>query len=150
MNIKSIKKTVVVDIDGTIAKVGERLKYLQMETPDYDKFYASCFDDEPIQEIVELVDYLQLKYKIVYCTGRREEVRALTEKWLLKQGLDLEILLMRPNNDHRHDTEVKPDQITKAGILLKDIAFVLEDRDSMVALWRRLGLRCLQVNYGNF
>jgi hypothetical protein len=85
----------------------------------------------------------------VYCTGRREEVREATEEWLIKHGLDVEHLIMRPNKDHRHDTEVKPEQLIKH-VLLEDIAFVLEDRDSMVALWRRIGLRCLQVNYGNF
>jgi hypothetical protein len=144
------KEIVVVDIDGTIARVGDRLKYLQTTPPDYDKFYASCFDDEPIQEIVDLVDNLQFKYKIVYCTGRREEVREATENWLKNQGLVVDKVLMRPNKDHRHDTLVKPEQLSNAGILLQEIAFVLEDRDTMVAKWRGLGLKCLQVNYGDF
>lgn len=29
-----MKNTIVVDIDGTIAKVGDRLKYLQQEKKD--------------------------------------------------------------------------------------------------------------------
>ena len=143
------KEIVVVDIDGTIAKVGDRLKYLKMQNPDYDSFYASCFEDEPIQEIVDLVDNLQSCYRIVFCTGRREEVRDVTEKWLCRNGLFGD-LLMRPNKDHRHDTKVKPEQLSNAGILLQEIAFVLEDRDSMVAKWRSLGLRCLQVDYADF
>ena len=32
-------KYVVVDIDGTLSKVGERLKYLQQDPPDWDRFY---------------------------------------------------------------------------------------------------------------
>ena len=144
------KEIVIVDIDGTIAKVGDRLKYLKTTPPDYEKFYASCFDDEPIQEIVDLVRNLQSKYVIIYCTGRREEVRDSTEKWLIKQGLISCKLLMRPNKDHRHDTLVKPEQLSNEGVMLQEIAFVLEDRDTMVAKWRSLGLKCLQVNYGNF
>jgi hypothetical protein len=143
------KEIIIVDIDGTIAKVGDRLKYLLMYPPDYDKFYASCFDDEPIQEMVDLVDNLQGAYRLVFCTGRREEVRDVTEKWLHRNGLFGD-LLMRPNKDHRHDTEVKPEQLINSGIKLQEIAFVLEDRDSMVKKWRSLGLRCLQVDYGNF
>ncbi len=140
---------IIVDIDGTVAKVGDRLKYLQSSPPDYDSFYASCFDDDPIQEMVDLVDNLQGIYEVVFCTGRRESVREATEKWLIRNGLFGEVL-MRPNGDKRHDIHVKPEQIRKAGISLDEIAFVLEDRDSMVKQWRKMGLKCLQVEYGNF
>ena len=57
---------------------------------------------------------------------------------------------MRKNNDHRHDIEVKPELLKEAGIKLDSIAFVLEDRNSMVKKWRELGLICLQVADGNF
>lgn len=143
------KNIVIVDIDGTIAKVGERLKYLQGK-PDYTKFYASCFDDEPITEIVDLVKLLGSKYTIVYCTGRREEVRDQTAHWLFKYHLPIGKLLMRPNGDKRHDVICKPEQLKNAEILLEEIAFVLEDRNSMVKTWRKLGVKCLQVAPGNF
>jgi uncharacterized HAD superfamily protein len=143
------QKTVLVDIDGTIAKVGERLKYLQGK-PDYDKFYASCFDDAPITEIIDLVKTLADNYTIVYCTGRREQVRKNTTDWFSKHNLPAGKLLMRPNGDKRHDVACKPAQLQKAGIQLAEIAFVLEDRNSMVKQWRKLGLKCLQVDYGDF
>ena len=38
-----MKKTVIVDIDGTISKVGERLKYLLQSPKDWDSFYNDCF-----------------------------------------------------------------------------------------------------------
>jgi hypothetical protein len=34
-----MQRTVVIDIDGTISYVGERLKYLQQEPKDWDSFY---------------------------------------------------------------------------------------------------------------
>lgn len=143
------KKIVVVDIDGTIATPGERLKYLKGK-PDYEKFYASCFDDAPIHEMIDLVNLLGKKYTIVYCTGRREQVRKLTADWLFKHNLPAGKLIMRPNGDKRHDVEVKPEQLSNQGILLQEIAFILEDRNSMVKKWRKLGLKCLQVAPGNF
>ena len=149
VSISSKKEIVIVDIDGTVSKVGERLKYLKAEKPDYDKFYDSCFEDEPIEKMVDLVDNLQGIYEIVFCTGRREQVREVTERWLERNGLFGKVL-MRPNEDKRHDTEVKPEQLKKSGINIEDIAFVLEDRDSMVKEWRNIGLKCLQVDYGNF
>lgn len=149
------KNIVVVDIDGTIAKVGDRLKYLQQEKKDWDAFYEHCDEDEPIKDMCRLVaDLYEMGKEIVFCTGRRESVSEKTKEWI-KQHLHLTIgwdynLLMRKDNDWRHDTEVKPELLQKASITPDKVYFILEDRDSMVAKWRELGYRCLQVNDGNF
>lgn len=145
--------TIIVDIDGTIAKVGDRLKYLQQEKKDWDAFYEHCDEDEPIKDIIELVELMQIhEYNIVFCTGRRESVRKKTEDWLFKNVWCLRKykLLMRKDNDWRHDTEIKPELLTNAGITPDNVWFILEDRDSMVAKWRELGYRCLQVADGKF
>ena len=93
-------------------------------------------------------------YKIVYCTGRRESVREKTAVWLIFKGFPFptlgEALLMRQDKDWRHDTEVKPELLAKAGYSPEDVFLILEDRDSMVAKWRELGYRCLQVADGKF
>lgn len=144
---------IVVDIDGTIAKVGDRLKYLQQEKKDWDAFYEHCDEDEPIDEMCQLVaDLFVLGRDIVFCTGRRESVREKTKNWLTQNVISTydDELLMRKDGDWRHDTEVKPELLQKAGITPDDVYFILEDRDSMVAKWRELGYRCLQVNDGNF
>ena len=150
-----MKTRIIVDIDGTLSKVGERLKYLQQEPKDWDSFYADCFDDEPIEEVCNLVkDLYENLNDIVFCTGRRESCKDATKKWLHKHlGFKVatgSLLLMRKNDDHRHDTEVKPELLTNVGIELNSIAFVLEDRNSMVKKWRELGLICLQVAEGDF
>lgn len=150
-----MQKIIIVDIDGTISKVGERLKYLLQTPKDWDSFYNDCFDDEPVLNMVDLVYNLYLqRYKIVFCTGRRESCRQNTIDWMNKH-FEPEIskfstLLMRHNNDRRHDTEVKPQLLQQANINFNDIAFVLEDRNSMVQKWRELGLICLQVAEGDF
>lgn len=147
------KNIVVVDIDGTIAKVGDRLKYLEQEKKDWDAFYEHCDEDESIDEMCQLVaDLFVLGRDIVFCTGRRESVREKTSNWLTQNVFstyDSE-LLMRKDGDWRHDTEVKPELLQKAGIMPDDVYFILEDRDSMVAKWRELGYRCLQVADGKF
>lgn len=150
-----MNRTVIVDIDGTISKVGERIKYLQSEPKDWDSFYNDSFEDEPILKMVDLVYDLYLqRYKIVFCTGRRESCREKTLNWFNKyfepEIAKFSTLLMRPNKDHRHDTEIKPELLKNAGIELDSIAFVLEDRNSMVKKWRELGLICLQVAEGDF
>lgn len=151
------KNIVIVDIDGTIAKVGDRLKYLQQENKDWDSFYEHCDEDKPIEDMVRLVsNFYEWGYNIVFCTGRRESVREKTRDWI-KDNLYMEHqydLLMRKDKDWRHDTEVKPELLAKwmwcNKVEPSDIYLILEDRDSMVAKWRELGYRCLQVSEGKF
>lgn len=148
-----MKNTIVVDIDGTIAKVGDRLKYLQQEKKDWDAFYEHCDEDEPIKDIIEFVTLMQShKYNIVYCTGRRESMRKKTEDWLFNNTWYTKKckLLMRKDNDWRPDTEVKPELLANAGITPDNVWFILEDRDSVVVKLRSLGFRVLQVADGKF
>lgn len=146
-----MRNCIVVDIDGTIAKVGDRLKYLQQEPKDWDSFYEHCDEDEPIEDIIRVVkDLYFCGYNIVFCTGRRESVRNKTMEWI-KKYLNFSTcsyrLLMRKDNDLRHDTIVKPLMLD---IPANKILVVLEDRNSMVKRWRELGYTCLQVNDGDF
>jgi hypothetical protein len=146
------KKTVVCDIDGTISIVGDRLKYIEQSPKDYDSFYDSCGEDLPNMAIVDMVKSLSKDYKIVFCTGRRENVRKITDLWITRhfgeQAKNWE-LIMRPDGDKRHDIITKPEQLFKS-IPRENIAFVLEDRTSMVSHWRKIGLTCLQVADGDF
>jgi predicted secreted acid phosphatase len=150
----SKKKIVIVDIDGTIATPGERLKHLQVEPKNWDAFYEDCFDDAPILDTIELVRLLDKKYQLVFCTGRRESCRQKTLNWFDKHGVPHtnELLLMRADGDKRHDTITKPEMVKRllGPSKLNRIAFVLEDRNSMVAKWRELGVTCFQVAEGDF
>ena len=145
-----MKKRVVVDIDGTITKVGDRVECLKSDPPDWDSFYARCGEDEPVRPILDLLESLSVNTDFVFCSGRRESCREDTEIWFKKHSLPGGILLLRADGDFRHDAIVKPEMLANFGIELKDIAFVLEDRNSMFRTWREMGLTCLQVAEGDF
>jgi len=148
------KNIVIVDIDGTLAMVGDRIKYLQQPKKDWDKFYEACYEDKPIPEIIDLVQRLSdAKYEIIYVTGRRESVRKKTLDWFTNKTylwVKNSDLLMRKDNDYRSDTVIKPELLKEKGVNFKQIAFVLEDRNSVVKMWRELGVKCLQVAEGDF
>lgn len=147
-----MKNVVIVDIDGTISRVGERLKYLKQEPKDWDSFYNDCFEDEPIPEMIKLLRHLYPKYNIIFCTGRRESCSSKTSRWMaIHTGCLFNCpILFRKNGDKRHDTEVKPELLEIAGFTPDNVAFILEDRTSMVKKWRELGFTCLQVAEGDF
>ena len=62
-------------------------------------------------------------------------------------------LYMREEGDHRPDSEVKIDLFKqmKRDWPTTNVEMVIDDRDAVVSMWRRkLGLPCMQVNYGEF
>lgn len=139
-------KFVIVDIDGTVADLSHRLKYYDENSDDFSKFMSLCHKDKPIKKIIDLVELLNSFYMILFCTSRMEKYRKATERWI-KEHIKIPYakILMRPNGDIRPDTVVKPELLNKGGIKPKDVAFILEDRDSVSKEWRRLGFTCLQV-----
>ena len=165
LNIQGVSimvNIVVVDIDGTITDASERAqKYLSKEPKDWDGFYNACGQDKPIKEMVHLVEVLSDQYGIVFCTGHRRSTDAATRQWFrdhmkILRGYNHSIMgmpiLYRNDGDERHDIEVKPELLNEYLRQHPDyrVAFILEDRNSMVQKWRELGFRCLQVADGDF
>jgi len=76
------KEIVLVDIDGTISKVGDRLRYLEQKPKDWDSFYEACGEDEPIDEIIRLVRNLAEIGLIIKLYFVQEGVNLLGKKQL--------------------------------------------------------------------
>lgn len=138
----TLPEAVIVDIDGTLAHAKHRNVY------DCSKLLS----DEPDAAIVKLVkEQHSLGKTVLVMTGRNEDYREATSKWLNLhlQFQDYE-LYMRPSLDRRPDWLVKT-ELYKTNVLGKySVDFVLDDRDAVVLTWRSLGLKCLQVGYGDF
>jgi hypothetical protein len=87
---------------------------------------------------------------MLIASGRGEENRPETEKWLLDNNIVYKHLYMRPAKDSR------PDNIIKSEILVQirqehgEPFMVFDDRDQVVSMWRENNVRCLQVAPGDF
>jgi len=149
-------KSAVIDIDGTIVDSSHRHKLItNKSTIDdldaWDKFFTLIEHDQPVHNVIRLVeDLIDANYKIIFCTGRYRRYAIETMRQI-EQFIDRKFeyeLLMRNDDDYRHDHEVKKDMIP----YLKnyDVRFVLEDRDSVVKMWRENGFTCFQVTNGDF
>ncbi|WP_219511684.1 phosphatase domain-containing protein [Nonomuraea ceibae] len=133
----------LVDIDGTLALRGDRGPY------EWDR----VGEDQPNPPVVAIVQaLLRDEHRIAYVSGRKERCRRQTEKWLrahVGYWDDTEGLWMRGNGDNRADTVVKREIYERHFAHLR-IDGVIDDRASVVAMWRRLGLTVLQVAGGRF
>ncbi len=104
-------KTIIVDIDGTLANNAHRQYLVIGEKPNWEQFFSLVSLDLPIEPIVELCKSLQLtnKYKIVLVSGRPERCRQETVKWLNQHEIIFNEFYMRKDGDKRPDYMVKKD-----------------------------------------
>lgn len=139
----------IFDIDGTLADVSERIHHLRRRPKDWDAFFAGMAQDKAIHAMVRLCDVLHgAGVRIVLCSGRSEEHRPETVRWLERHGVSWDELRLRRTGDRRSDVIVKREML--AGLDRSRILFVVEDRSRVVQMWRAEGLVCLQCAPGEF
>lgn len=143
---------VIFDMDGTLADIGHRRHFLEQSPPDWKSFNATVGDDAPNTAVVNLYQTLWQsgQYDIIIATGRMAWQRKATEQWLTWNQIPFGQMLMRPNNDYRADNIVKEEMLHRLLADGRQVAFVVDDRDQVVAMWRRNGITCFQCAEGDF
>lgn len=121
---KRNKYLILIDIDGTLADVRERMaKAGPRPARANRKVYEAWVEklqqprqmlkDKPIVAgFAAMLGFLQLEHcVVVYLTGRASKYRNVTLKWLAKLGAPTLALLMRNNTDWRSARAYKEESI---------------------------------------
>ncbi|NQY83862.1 MAG: hypothetical protein HRT34_03520 [Alcanivorax sp.] len=146
------QKTVIFDLDGTLALVEHRRHLVRCEKPDWPAFFRACVDDEPnLPVIAAMKAHLQAGHRVEVWSGRSDEVFDETDHWFL-MNLPTECLgfpiRMRPEGDYTPDEELKASWLAEIGP--ENVLCAYDDRDKVVAMWRSHGVACFQVAPGDF
>lgn len=167
----SRRRSIIVDIDGTLANIDHRLHHIgkgpdardvadpeESKKVDWDAFHAECGKDLPIKETCALVRSLgwEDNWCVIMMTGRGSENREETESWLKRNDLPYDLLLMREAGNHDLDVDIKRNwlrmmRIGQISIPDADVpSIVIEDRARVIKMWREEGLVALQCDMGEF
>jgi uncharacterized HAD superfamily protein len=142
------EKIIICDLDGTLCNCNHRLHLANKK--DWDSFNELCINDKVNADIANIISNLRSEDTFIYLvSGRDNKFRENTIEWLRLNDIWYDKLLMRDAEDHRPDNVVKKD-ILDNYIERSKVWFVLDDRKSVVDMWRENGLRCLQVQEGDF
>lgn len=163
---------IIFDLDGTLRDPKDRLHFIEGKTKDWDNFYLSCGADQPIRHMLEnLIAFSEMGKTIEIWSGCSAIAREETEYWLAHHGIEVEgspfeaneyafdgrighvkALLMRVHWDFTPDVELKQGWLKERGLLAppEQVEMVFDDRKSVVDMWRRNGLTCIQVAPGDF
>ena len=146
-------KHIIVDLDGTLTNVEHRLHYLKETPPNWDAFFLACSDDKPnwpvLYTVAALYDYFaDDEVRIVFFSGRGAIARGATVTWLAEYQVQYDELHMRKEGDFRPDNTLKMGWLEEIGV--DNVLFCIDDRQSVVDMWRDMGLTCFQVAPGDF
>lgn len=145
------RPAVIVDLDGTLCDIWHRFHLFRYGK--FVEFDRAMKDDTPNFNVVDFIHMQRIKMnEILFVTGRRETYRTITRNWLAKYlpGFDQFPLFMREDDDERDDAIVKREIYFSFIEPFYHIGLVLEDRSTVVDMWRNLGFECWQVGDGDY
>lgn len=143
-----LPRAVIFDLDGTVAIRQGRSPY------DYGKVKDDACDTV-VRDLVNM--YHSEGYPTFAVSGRDDTCRQDTLDWLDDYSVLFTDLFMRDTKvdvDSRgnklRDVEVKYRIFNEQFRDKFNIQFAVDDRDQVVRLWRDLGVKCFQADYGDF
>jgi FMN phosphatase YigB (HAD superfamily) len=152
-------KTVIFDLDGTLADITKRREMATKENGkiDWDIFFTpeNIWFDTPNEVVIQMAQMLSQKNRIVIFSGRSKGTKSETKRWLDKFDIPYDVIKMRPTSKdwmYIPDDELKQYWLDSLfpGDKKDDILCVFDDRDKVVKMWRDNNLQCFQVANGNF
>lgn len=146
------KNRYVFDLDGTLALVDHRRPALAGDKPDWHSFNKASLLDPPNSAVVQVAQALfesQQGYELWITSGRSDSVELETRGWLHKHKVPFHRLLMRAAADNRADAVLKHEWAVHYNFV-ETVIGVFDDRNSVVDMWRELGIPCFQVAPGDF
>lgn len=145
-------KTVIFDLDGTLALIDHRRHLVEGENKQWDAFYEACDQDLPNAAVITMNNELFMSqfndYRIVIFSGRSVSVHEKTLRWLTQHQVYFHLLKMRPEKDYQPDEELKRKWLAEIG--KENVLCVFDDRKKVVDMWRAEGVPCFQVAEANF
>ncbi len=143
-------KCIIFDLDGTLCDVTHRRQFVATKPRNWDAWNRGISNDKPVEQVLEMFCALKYLYPIFFVSGRSDDYRDVTVKWLEKHGItpyDHNGLYMRKYQDHRDDAIVKAeiaDQIEEQ----YQIFAVFDDRKRVLTMWQDRGIFTFDVSQG--
>ena len=150
--MKKEKKTIIFDVDGTIADVEHRRHLVSGDNKDWKNFRLATVDDTPVQWVCDIAKrYIAQGDEVAFFSARNESEREITEKQISEWiGDGHNGVFLRPNGDYRPDEVFKSELADMFEKIGGHIDLVYDDRNKVVDMWRQRGTTVVQVAEGDF
>ena len=143
------KNCFVWDLDGTISNVSHRRQYVATKPRNWEAWNRGLVNDTPNLAVKIVYQALRQsdEYDMIIVSGRSDDYKEQTIKWLTDNEIFYDEIYMRKYKDHRDDSVVKgeiADEILKT----HNILGVFDDRQRVVNMWIERGIWVFDVGQG--
>jgi len=141
----------IFDIDGTLCDISDRAHFARAK--DWVNFHAGIPTASPRWaecNLARLIHQSSVLHKIALVSGRPIQYTEETQEWLDRHKVPCHELYMRTDlalSDCDLKEQIYVERFLERG---REVAVVLEDRDSVVEMYRRNGQTCFQVQPGAY
>jgi len=143
-----LPQALIIDIDGTLSNAEHRTHYLKDK--NWKMFFREMVNDPVNIWCKDIIDRFHIQCEIILLTGRPDSHKTETQEWLQKHRIMYDSLYMRTHDDWRQDVDIKREIYEQHIKNDYSVLFAVDDRQSIVDLWRSLGITCLQCAKGDF
>lgn len=142
---------IIFDLDGTLADCRHRLHHVSGNNRNWKAFFEGIPDDDihvPISALLECVHNAHAdggSFRPIFCSGRPEDYRKVTEEWIYEHcGIDAP-LYMRKTGDFRKDAIIKLELLAQIRADGFNPILAIDDRPQVIDAWQSVGLPVLAV-----
>lgn len=132
-----------VDVDNTLSDATHREHFLQNGKKNWKGFFDAMGDDPINQWCLDLISGMINNYQVLICSARPDNYRPQTIKWLDKNNVPFNKLIMRPRNDSRRDDIVKEIMYEFEVKTKYNLLFSVDDRKQVIDRIRSHGVTVL-------
>ena len=136
----------IIDLDGVVADVRHRLRYLERRPKNWAAFFAAARHDAVHPEGVAVVDTLASDHEVVFLTGRPHHLHDDTVRWLDEHGLGGRRVVMRPQGDRRPAAVLKL-ELLEALADGRTVGIVVDDDPVVLDALRRAGYHTFAADW---
>lgn len=130
-----LPKSVIVDLDGTLAKMSGRSPF------DWNRVKEDAVH-EHVRDVV--CGLKAMNYRIIIVSGRDGSCEQLSKEWLEENQIPYDAFFMREQGDMRKDTIVKEEILFNQIESRYNVTMAIDDRPSVCRTWEKLGIPVLK------
>lgn len=149
-----MQEGIIFDFDDCFVDSREIIRNLPEENTReaWDEYHSKLVECNPNKEIVEYARFLQqcTNKRVIFVTSREDigNVRDITEKNIMANGIFSHLLLMRPADCYDSSPVVKRMLYEKYLKGIFDIKLAIDDDEANCKMWQELGINTFTFSYG--
>ncbi len=148
--IRRKPQAIIFDLDGTLCECEHRVHYMRERPKRREEFHSACIFDGVVAAVKALIDMAETSgIKVILLSARPIRFKALTEEWLTKNAIYYDQLILS-SYPELSDPEYKIKMYRELIEPFYDVIFAIDDRDTVVRMWRDNGVTCLDIANNHF